>query len=143
MYYQNSNEQYDYGPNPYVGNIRKITAQNQNFRAAVWTGCYMQMTVMSIPPCGEIGVENHEDTDQLIRIEHGRAIVKMGETRNLTDYCVILNEGDVVFVPAGTWHNVVNTQRRPLQVSSIYAPPHHPHGTLQRTREDAEMEENY
>lgn len=59
----------DPGPNPYVINIEQTATQNQNFRTAVWTGCHLQMTVMCIPPCSEIGLEIHGDTDQLIRVE--------------------------------------------------------------------------
>lgn len=96
------------------------------------------MTLMCIPPCGEIGLEIHEDTDQFIRVEQGKAIVKMGKCRNQLDCRQDLCRGDGVFVPAGTWHNIVNTGRESLKVSSIYAPPHHPRGTVERTKSDAE-----
>ena len=36
------------------------------------------MTLMSIPPRGEIGLEVHEKTDQMIRVEQGRGIAMMG-----------------------------------------------------------------
>lgn len=61
--------QQDKGPNPYAAGMGAMAVQNRNFRTAVWTGCHLQMTLMSIPPCGEIGLENHEDTDQMIRVE--------------------------------------------------------------------------
>ena len=65
--------QTDPGPNPYVINIEQTLTQNHNFRTAVWTGCHLQMAVMCIPPCGEIGHEIHPNTDQLIRVEQGTA----------------------------------------------------------------------
>lgn len=65
----------DPGANPYVINIEQTAIQNPNFRTAVWTGCHLQMTVMCIPPCGEIGLESHPDTDQLIRVEQETAVV--------------------------------------------------------------------
>jgi mannose-6-phosphate isomerase-like protein (cupin superfamily) len=123
---------------PYVANIARMAMQNPNFRTALWTGSYLQMTLMSIPPRGEIGLEVHEDTDQLIRVEQGNAVVKMGACSEHPDLQQSLSVGDVVFVPAGTWHNVKNTGRCPLKVSSVYAPPKHPKGTLQRTPADAE-----
>jgi mannose-6-phosphate isomerase-like protein (cupin superfamily) len=128
----------DFGADPYVANVAYMAAQNPNFRTALWTGAHLQMTLMSIPPCGEIGLEIHDDTDQLIRIEQGTAVVKMGACREHPDIAQRLTAGDTVFVPAGTWHNVKNTGRFPLKVSSVYAPPHHPHGTVQKTREDTE-----
>ncbi len=133
--------QTDNGLNPYVTNIEQVAMQNQNFRTAIWTGCHLQMTIMCIPPCGEIGLEVHTDTDQFIRVEHGKAIVKMGRCKNQLDFQQNMCKGDAAFIPAGTWHNVVNIGRNPLKVSSIYAPPNHPRGTVHRTKEDAQREE--
>ncbi|MGN1165980.1 MAG: cupin domain-containing protein [Lachnospiraceae bacterium] len=132
----------DHGPNPYVANMEQLEQKNTNFRTAIWTGEHLQMTLMCIPSFGEIGLENHEDTDQFIRIEQGRAIVRMGKCKNHLDFQRNVCKGDAVFVPAGTWHNIVNVERNPLKVSSIYAPPHHPKGTVHRTKAEAEWEEH-
>lgn len=127
----------DHGPDPYVINIGQTAIQNPNFRTAVWTGCHLQMTVMCIPPCGEIGLEVHGNTDQLIRVEQGAAAVKIGKCPEQPDFQQNMCKGDAVFIPAGTWHNVVNIGRNTLKVSSVYAPPNHPRGTLHFTKEDA------
>lgn len=134
--------QTDNGPNPYVGNIEQMAAKNQNFRTAIWTGYHLQMTLMCIPPCGEIGPEAHKETDQFIRVEQGNAVVKIGTCKNQLDFQQNICKGEAVFIPAGAWHNVINTGRSPLKVSSIYAPPNHPKGTIHRTREEAEREED-
>ena len=72
----------DHGSKPFVTNISREAQKNQNFRTAFWTGCHLQMTLMCIPACGEIGVEVHPDTDQLIRragaFPHGRLQGKAG-----------------------------------------------------------------
>lgn len=141
MKYGYCEEQIDYGPNPYEANIVQMAEKNQNFRTAIWTGCHLQMTLMSIPPCGEIGLEIHADTDQFIRVEQGNAVVKMGKCKDQLDYQRNMCKGDAVFIPAGTWHNVVNTKNGPLKVSSIYAPPNHARGTVHRTKIDAERAE--
>ena len=130
-----------YGPKPYTADLNQLAMQNQNYRTALWTGRYLQVTLMSIPPCGDIGAEIHPDTDQMIRVEAGRAVVQMGKCKDRMDVRHRLSEGDVVFVPAGTWHNVVNSGRGDLKVSSVYAPPHHKRGTIQRTKKEAEYEE--
>jgi mannose-6-phosphate isomerase-like protein (cupin superfamily) len=131
----------DYGPKPYVADVANMALQNQNFRTAIWTGCYMQMTLMCIPPCGEIGLEMHQDTDQLIRVEQGNAMVRMGAGQNKLEFVRYIGKGDAVFVPAGTWHNIINNGNCPLKVSSVYAPPNHPAGTVQKTKQDAQRAE--
>lgn len=127
----------DYGPNPYVVNIEAATKQNNNYRTALWTGNYLQTTLMSIPVNGDIGLEMHPDTDQFLRIECGRGIVKMGRNKNDLSFQKNVSPGYAIFVPAGTWHNLMNTGNVPLKLYSIYAPPHHPHGTVQKTKKDA------
>lgn len=134
------NNAIDYGPEPFAVNISQATRRNNNFRRALWTGEHLQLTLMSIPVGGEIGLENHSDTDQFLRIEAGFGVLKMGECREEMDFVRRIGAGDGIFVPAGTWHNIINTGRCPLKIYSIYAPPHHPHGTVQRTKEIADKE---
>lgn len=128
----------DHGPAPFAANVTCAAGQNQNFRTAFWTGCHLQMTLMSIPICREIGLEMHPDTDQFIRVECGQAIVCGGTCKEKMDFQYCLNTGDGIFVPAGTWHNVCNTGNCPLKLSSIYAPPHHPKETVHCTKADAD-----
>lgn len=127
----------DYGPQPLVLNIEKATKQNDTFRTALWTGAHLQVTLMSIKPGEEIGVEMHQKTDQFLRIEQGQGLVKMGYRREELTMQAPVSDGDAIIVPAGTWHNVINKGTIPLKLYSIYAPPQHPHGTVHRTRADA------
>lgn len=131
----------DYGPEPFVINIDRATIQNQNYRTALWTGNYLQTTLMSV--LDEIGLEVHPDTDQFIKVEEGCGLVMMGKNKDNLNYQARVNAGYAVFVPAGTWHNMINQGNRPLKLYTIYAPPHHPHGTVQRTKAEADAEENH
>ena len=126
---------------PYVMDMGQMAENNSNFRREIWTGCYMQMTLMCIPPCGDVGLEIHHDTDQFIRVECGKALVKMGKCRERQDFERNMCAGDAVFIPAGTWHNIINIGKNPLKLSSVYAPPHHLRGTVHCTKADAEKEE--
>ena len=128
----------DHGPNPYVANVAQEAMKNTNYRTAFWTGDYAQMTLMSIPVDSDVGLEIHEDTDQIIRVEQGMAMVQMGDYEEQLDYRLEVRRGDTIFVPAGTWHNVINKGRMPLKLSAIYAPPHHPAGTIHKTKQDAQ-----
>ena len=93
---------------------------------------------MCIPPCGEIGLEVHPDNDQFLRLEEGQGIVMMGACRERLNFQRPVCQDDAIFVPAGTWHNVVNTGRTPLKLYAIYAPPHHPHGTVHCTKAESD-----
>lgn len=131
----------DPGPDPFTMNMRQAALENPNFRAAVWTGTHLQWTVMCIPVCGEVGLEMHSDTDQLIRVEEGKAIAYMGLGKDALTFRHCMGVGDAILVPCGIWHNVINTGNRPLKLSSLYAPVHHPRGTVHRTKADAERAE--
>lgn len=131
----------DYGPQPYVVDIHKATLQNTDFRRALWTGTHQQITLMCIPVGGEVGLESHPHLDQLLSIEDGYGYVMMGNSCNRLNYRTNIREGYAVLVPAGTWHNVVNIGRCPIKLYSIYAPPQHPHGTIHRTKTEADMDE--
>lgn len=128
-------------PQPYVVNVEQAAYQNQYFRKEFWTGDCLQMTLMAIPVRGEIGLEIHEENDQYIRIESGRAMVVFGDCPHNMDTRYEICSGYGIFVPMGTWHNIYNMGNRPLKVSSVYAPPHHPVGTKQITKAEAENED--
>ena len=126
----------DYGAAPVVLNIDRLAKLNPNYRLALWTGEHLQVTLMSIPSGGDIGVEIHDDTDQFIRIESGHALVKFGKSRDALETVCQADACYAALIPAGTWHNIVNTGDCPLKLYSVYAPPHHPFGTVQKTKCD-------
>ncbi|MDB5180772.1 MAG: cupin [Candidatus Saccharibacteria bacterium] len=130
----------DNGPDPYVVNIEKLTLDNENFRTAAWTGTNLQMTLMTIQPGDDIGLEVHSDHDQFLRIEQGKATVKMGPTR-LSLETWDAEDDFAIFVPAGIWHNVINSGTDSLKLYSIYSPPEHKPGTIHETKDDAEAAE--
>lgn len=131
----------DYGPRPIVIDIEEATVQNNNFRLALWTGEHLQITLMSINVGEDIGPEVHPGVDQFIRIEQGRGLIMMGNRRNELNMRTDVGDDDAIVIPAGTWHNLINTGSRPLKLYSIYAPPQHNRNTLHRTRAEAMAEE--
>jgi mannose-6-phosphate isomerase-like protein (cupin superfamily) len=122
-------------------NIEQATTTNSTFRTVLFSGKAMQLTVMSVAPGEDIGVEMHEHTDQFLRVEAGSARVVMGPSKDELDEIHELTRDWVVIVPAGTWHNVINTGNEPLKLYSIYAPPQHPPGTVHATKADSEAAE--
>lgn len=137
---QNRNPHYanyrlrDFGSKPFVINIEEATKQNRNFRTALWTGKHLQLTLMSINVGEDIGLEIHPNLDQFLRIEEGQGLVQMGKRRDRLDFQQRVYDNYVILVPAGTWHNLINTGRTPIKLYSIYAPPQHPFGTVHETK---------
>ena len=128
----------DMGKKPYVVNIKKLAKCNDAFRVALWTGEHLQTTLMSINVGDDIGKEMHSDVDQYIMIADGCAKVYFGTSRAGLKFYKDVGPDDAIYVPAGTWHNVVNNGRKPLKVISVYGPTNHPFGTYQKTKKDAE-----
>lgn len=133
----------DYGPKPFVININEATKCNDNFRTALWTGCHLQVTLMCINVGEDIGLEIHPELDQFLRIEQGQGIVMMGDRRDRLDFREKVCDEFAIVIPAGKWHNLINTGRVPLKLYSIYAPPQHPWGTVHKTKVDAQAAEEH
>ena len=132
----------DYGKKPYVVDMEGYTLDNYNFRATLWTGEKLQLTVMSIQPGDDIGLEIHEGTDQFLRIEEGNGLCQMGDAEDNLTFEQKVSADDAIFVPADTWHNVVNTGDEPLKLYTVYAGPDHVPGTIHETHEDAKNDPN-
>jgi mannose-6-phosphate isomerase-like protein (cupin superfamily) len=120
----------------YHANIENLTKENANFRQVLYTGGHMQLVLMSIPVAEEIGMEVHPDNDQFFRFEAGQGMVFInGEGHKVSD-------GDVVVVPAGAGHNVINvSESKDLKLYTIYSPAHHKDGIVQTTRDEATSNE--
>ena len=128
----------DHGPAPYVVDIERATLDNENFRTTLWSGEHLQMTVMSIPVGGDVGLEIHPDNDQFLRLEQGTGRVTMGPSADEVTFDEKVAADWVILVPAGTWHNIVNTGDVPMKLYVLYGPAHHPHGTVHATQDDEE-----
>jgi mannose-6-phosphate isomerase-like protein (cupin superfamily) len=126
-----------------VLDIEAYTLTNDNFRTALWTGTKLQVTVMSIPVGGDIGLELHPETDQFLRIEDGSAKVVMGDSQESLTFAKTVEKDFAIFVPAGKWHNIINTGNKPLKLYSIYSPVEHPHGAVHKTQKESEEAEHH
>ena len=125
----------------WTGDIEELTTANDNFRKVLWTGKHSELTLMSIAPDGEIGLEVHPDHDQFLRIESGQAQVKAGPAKDDLSETHDVKEDWAFIVPAGTWHNVINTGAGPLRLYTVYSPANHAPGTVHRTKAEADAAE--
>ncbi len=116
--------------------IRGQAIVNEAFRRVVHTGDHEQVVVMALPPDGEIGEEVHHDTDQLFIFVAGS-----GEAR-VDELVLPVGPGDLVFVRAGSVHNIVNRSVAALRLITVYAPPAHAPGTVHLTKAEADLAES-
>jgi len=121
----------------FFGPIEEQTLQNDYFRQVLFTGEHCQLVVMCLQPGEEIGNEVHASVDQFFRIEQGEASFVFNGTEKHA-----AKDGDAVIVPAGTYHNVINTSKtNKLKLYTLYSPPNHPDKTVHKTRAEAEKAE--
>ncbi len=125
----------------WVADVEKATLENTNFRTVLFTGEHTQLTVMSIEPGGEIGWEAHHDIDQFLRVEQGTGRAEFGSTEDKVEETHDVEDDWAIIIPAGVWHNVVNTGHEALKLYSLYSPPEHPDGTVHVTKADADAAE--
>ena len=115
--------------NGYVADIKKSAKENDNFRKVLFTTNRSQLVLMSLQPGEEIGREVH-DGDQVIYIVAGEGFASVGE--KTTD----IDKGSVLFIPAGVPHNVGNTDDEAMKLFTVYAPPQHKPGTVEREKNE-------
>jgi mannose-6-phosphate isomerase-like protein (cupin superfamily) len=121
----------------FFGPIEKQTLKNTNFRQVLFTGQYCQLVVMCLQPGEEIGNEVHANVDQFFRIEEGDAKFILNNSEEH-----LVHDNDAVVVPAGAYHNVINTSKtRQLKLYTVYSPPNHPDGTIHKTKAEADAAE--
>lgn len=112
--------------------IESKTQENKYFREVLFTGPHSQLVVMSIGVGEDIGMETHDEIDQFIRVESGIGKAVIGDSE------FELKDGSAIVIPAGSKHNVINTSPdTPLKLYTVYTPPEHPDGTVNKTKADA------
>jgi len=117
----------------FKSNIEKDALKNENFRKVLYTSKNLQLVLMSLKPGEEIGTEIHVNSDQFFRFESGKGKCIINEN----EYNV--ESGDVIVVPVGSKHNVINTDAvKELKMYTIYALPQHKDGIIRATKKDAE-----
>ena len=91
---------------------------------------------MTLKTGEEIGEEVHICIDQFFWFANGKGkCIIDGNEYNIVN-------GDVIIIPAGSGHNVINKDAsEELKMYTIYAPPHHKDALINKTKDDAEKYE--
>lgn len=119
-----------------IKNIKEKALENTYFRQVLETGKNTQVVIMSIPKGGEIGSETHPENDQVLYLVEGQGRVVLDGVE------AVFEKGDLVLVKAGTVHNFINSGERDMKIITTYSPPHHPDGTIHKTKEEAEKSDS-
>lgn len=121
---------------PYFGNLEKETISNSYYRHVIYTSSTLQLVLMSIKTNESVGMEIHPNNDQLVRIEKGEAKIILGSEGNFEH---VLKDGDAVVIPANTYHDIINIGRTDLKIYTVYSPPEHEAGLLEKYKNRYEM----
>lgn len=121
--------------NEFVKDIKDQAKQNEYFRRVLLTSEHTQVVIMSIPAGGDIGLETHTDNDQVLYLVEGAGKVILNGKESTFEV------GDLVLVKAGVKHNFVTVGETPMKIITTYSPPHHPTGTIHKTKDEADQAE--
>jgi len=123
----------------YQSKLKELALQNDYFRRVLYTAAGGQLVVMALQASEDIGMEVHADVDQFFWVVGGtaRAVLDGVESE--------VSHGDVLIVPRGTRHNIINKSATDsLKLFTVYTPPNHPDGTVHKTKAEAmEAEEHH
>lgn len=119
----------------HIKELQKQAMTNTDFRKVIVNGKHTQVVIMNILPGEDIGKEIHTENDQVLYLVSGKGEVWLdGQTSDF-------NPGDCVLVPAGIEHNFTTIGNEPMKIITTYSPPHHPEGTVHKTKAEAEAAE--
>lgn len=116
----------------YTADIESLTEKNTAFRQVLYTGLHLQLVLMALKPGQDIGLETHKTHDQFFRIEKGRGEVVINGAKHP------VKSGSAIIVPAGALHNLINTGDKPMRLYSLYSPPNHVDGLVEKRKADAQ-----
>ncbi len=133
---ENSNEKGSFQP-IVAHQLFEQALSNENWKLAFATGKNAQVVFMSVSPetssKNEIGMETHP-FDQVIIIAKGSAKVLLNGAESAAKM------GDMIFIPQGTSHNVINVnQQEALKIISFYSDRDVPaHSTYEKKEDETE-----
>lgn len=137
---------------PLPAQLREAVLANTNYRQVLFTDTgdangngATQLVAMSLgynaaDKNRSLGWEVHPDTAQYFAVEGGEGMVWVGKSEE--DPHVRAQQVSAVLqskwlVTPGTWHDVTIDDDGHIKLLTIYFPPHHPPGTVDRTLADA------
>ena len=113
----------------YPIDIKKMAKENKAFRRVLDTGKFGQLVLISLLKGEELGDEMHPTVDELYYVVDGEGEIKL----NGKSYP--FSEHEVMMVPAGTRHDIINTGKDDLKLFALFTTPLYPENEMIPTRE--------
>lgn len=115
-------------------NFIEEAKKNNNWKTAFATGKNEQVVFMNVSPStnpnNEIGIEVHP-FDQVILIVEGKGKAVLDGKPSM------VKEGDMIFIPQGISHNVINLDKKKgLKLISFYSDTDIPQGAVYQKKSD-------
>ncbi len=109
-------------------NLEAETIKNNNYRKVIETTKNIQLVIMSLNPDEDIPAEIHKNTTQFFRVEQGTLAITVNGVKKL------VKDGQSLIVLPGKKHYVKCISSRPAKFYTIYSPPEHPDGLIQKNK---------
>lgn len=110
----------------FYANLDELTKRNNNYRHVIFTTKQQQLVLMNIQYDDEIGMESHPHTTQFIKIEKGSGLAIVNNKQ------IKIKKGDCLVIASGTNHNIISKAKDGLKLYTIYSPPEHKDGLIQK-----------
>ena len=111
--------------------LKTMAKENKAFRRVLDTGKFGQLVLISLRKGEDLGNEMHPMVDELYYVLDGEGEIKIdGKTYPF-------DEHNVMLVPAGAKHDVINTGKDDLKLLAMFTAPLYPENETVLSREKA------
>lgn len=124
----------DFGGKPFIVDMHKASIHNEHFRSTFWTGKKMQLSLMNIQPGLDLGLGMNPVEEDFFLVESGHGVIHLGEHSDVLPINQPIYPDSAIFVPAGTWRNIINTGTEPLKLYNMSSAPYYECSSVQTDR---------
>jgi mannose-6-phosphate isomerase-like protein (cupin superfamily) len=122
-------------------NIEKLTVENEDYRRVYRTHKYSQMVFYALKPGEYLPWEVHDKADQFVRVEQGKACIKIQQNARTSAVSrIVTKEDEYIIIDSGMKHYIKNAE--PVETLKMYiiycGTPEHEKGKLQM-RQNSEV----
>lgn len=107
---------------------KKEIIENNYFRRVLFTGKNVQHVAMALRPSENIGTEIHKRNTQIVEVIDGKGLAIINGEK------IYLSNGKIIDIEPGDEHDIIASDHSWLRILTIYSPPLHPEGEINKTK---------